>query len=165
MYGVYQSSPTTVNYFAGKTGVGALPPGRGEGAPSEDASVALHVGGGLRVNGRVGRLVPSAGASGGSHEHSAVISPGVRERVMLFGVATLDAAGSASVLAAPGTGAIETATGRAEYTYQLTAIGVAMPSVHISAEATPTGEGLQFSVAGGAPLGRVSWTLTALVAM
>jgi hypothetical protein len=157
-YGIYQSSPATTNYFAGKTGVGAMPPG---GRDASDG-IALHVGGGVRVEGRVVRSLP--GGNDSSHEHSAVFSPGERERVLLAGNVALDETGCATVLAASHPGiadALDHAS--TSFTYQLTALGAAMPSLHVIEEVASIAAGLRFSIGGGAPRGRVSWQLMALM--
>ena len=142
-FGVYQSSTTTKNLFAGGTGIGVAAP------PGLDADVALHVGrGGLRVDG-------PARFAGGRR-------PVLSARALLHetGTVTLDAAGAAAVELAGGEGEGGVAAG---WAYTLTPIGRAMPELHVAEEAHASrgGGGVVFSVAGGAPGGRVSWAVTA----
>jgi hypothetical protein len=159
VYGVYQASPTTVNYFAGKTGIGALPPATNALAGDGADDAVLHVGGSMRINGRISRHMPNCFAGS---EHSAVLSPGAREQVILNGIATLDAAGTSEVVAVREPHGLDAVTvGGQAYTYHLTALGTAMPTLHVSTEAALSSKGLSFTVAGGAPRGRVSWQLTA----
>ncbi len=70
------------------------------------------------------------------------------------GVATLDARGEANVTLPAYFSALNTGPFR----YQLTAIGAAMPNLHIAQEI----EGNAFRIAGGVPGKKVSWEVTAV---
>lgn len=150
-FGVYQSSPTTQNYFAGKTGIAAPP-------PSMDDTAALRVGGSVAVAGSVSRTVT---LESGIIEHAALLAPGAQERVMFQGIASLDEAGSVTVIVAPAP-ISDAYAFDGSCTYQLTALGAPMPALHVASEASlQSSGGLAFGIAGGAPRGRVSWALTA----
>ena len=129
-FGVYQSSTSSRNLFAGGTGMGVAP-------EALDARAALHVGaGGLRVDGPL---------------HAA----GRAE-----GTVALDAGGEATVVAVV-PAAAASAEARARLAYGLTAVGAPMPALHVSAEAAlgAAAGSIAFRVAGGAPGGRVSWSV------
>ena len=159
VYGVYQSSSTTQNYFAGKTGVATQPPS------AADDSV-LRIGGSMSLSGRIARpIAPDFGFDGPRGvDHSAMLTRGVREWVTLHGVSILDGTGSVRVVAAPVAEVGAYDVGRDDSplcTYQLTAVGAPMPSLHVLVEAAISMPGgLTFAVAGGVPAGKVSWSLT-----
>ena len=151
-YGVYQSNAQTKNYFAGGTGIG---PG------TESPSAVLHVGGDVRVDGRLLVLddappeLPSDRAIDGSNtkamrNHRAVVLTTQSNAVMSSGNADLDGSGSATVLLAA------RVTSETTMMYTLTAVGAPMPMLHV---ATQWADGA-FSIGGGAPHGRVSWSVT-----
>ena len=130
-FGVYQSSPSSRNLLAGGTGVGVA-------VEALDARASLHVGaGGLRVDGPL-RIAGRA-----------------------EGTAVLDAKGEATVVAAV-PAAAASAEARARLAYGLTAVGAPMPALHVSEEAVPAPRGagaIAFRIGGGAPGGRVSWSV------
>jgi hypothetical protein len=147
-WGVYQSSATTRNFFAGGTGVGLPSP-----SAMDAGGAALHVGAqGLRVDGPL-----------------TVLGAGLPLR--LEGTAALDAQGSALValelsveaallLQGSASGA---AAAAAQARYSLTALGGPMPSLHVAREVEGlgvAGKPATFVVGGGAPGGRVSWAVS-----
>ena len=153
-FGVFQSSPSTKNFFAGGTGVGLSSPSAMEDAAAgSGGGAALHVGArGLRVDGPL-----------------TVMGAGLPLR--LEGTAVLDAEGSAVValdlgreaaaFLLEGSGAAASAAGQAKYS--LTALGGPMPNLHVAKEVEGLGAaGIQaaFVVGGGAPGGRVSWAVS-----
>ena len=142
-WGVYQSSPSSKNLFAGGTGVGISSPNQ------LSSEVALHVGiGGLRVDGPVRlsggrRPVLSSRTGGASVLHAE-------------GLVTLDASGKSSVV-------VEVALDHAfkVISYSLTPVGASMPDLHIEHEAEEweTPAAFVFRIAGGVPGKRTSWAV------
>jgi hypothetical protein len=144
-FGVYQSSASTKNLFAGGTGVGL---GSEEAL---DPSFALHVGSrGLRVDGPL--------AVWGS-----ALLP-----LRLEGTASLDAEGSAQVELLLGKEAelfLSAGGSAGQLAYSLTALGAPMPSLHVAQEVEGgkllgAAQQASFRVGGGAPGGRVSWAVS-----
>ena len=84
----------------------------------------------------------------------------VKRHAILSGTAVLDDRGVAEVRLDSGE-ALEFATERYDVTYSLTAVGAAMPHLHVSAElgVLHDGQALAFSIAGGAPSKKVSWQI------
>ena len=137
-YGVYQSSSRSKNFFAGGTGIGAQPDAEG--------GAALRVGGDVSVEGRL-RL------PGGS----AAVSLGADHAVHVADVATLDSLGAATVSFRLPQGMRFSLY---SVTYQLTAVGAAMPHLHVASEAAVFDvdeNKVAFGVAGGQPGKKVSW--------
>ena len=83
--------------------------------------------------------------------HSFVESPDMKN--LYDGVATLDSTGSASITLPPWFGQVNR-----DFRYQLSPIGHAMPSLHVSAEIDSNA----FSISGGVAGGKVSWTVTGI---
>ncbi|CAM9672260.1 unnamed protein product [Heterosigma akashiwo] len=48
------------------------------------------------------------------------------------------------------------------YCYQVTAVGQAMPDLHVAEEITLGARGHRFAVAGGKPSGHISWMVTSV---
>lgn len=157
-YGVYQASPTTQNYFAGKTGVGL---------GTEHPLATLHVGGAVHVEGPVVTSLPHPAFVDTQGQplrlrRSVVLSATRDEDVLTIvstGTVALDGAGEGhvelSVEAGVGHGVVQAA-------YQLTPVGGPMPNLHVSQEVDGAGV---FAIAGGAPGKRVSWMVTLMVAL
>lgn len=83
--------------------------------------------------------------------HSFVESPDMK--TFYDGIAVLDGSGSARVSMPAWFAKINR-----DVRYSLTAVGASMPNLHVSAEF----DGAAFAIAGGAPRGRVSWTVTGI---
>jgi hypothetical protein len=140
VYGVYQSSSRSKNFFAGGTGIGAEPDANG--------GVALRVGGDVAVEGHL--KLPGG---------SAAVALGAEHAVHVTGTAILGSQGSATVTFRLPEGSNFHLF---SVTYQLTAVGAPMPQLHVSSEAalSPMHEDeVAFSVAGGAAGFKVSWQL------
>jgi len=84
-------------------------------------------------------------------KHSAVESPDMKN--LYDGVVQLDRKGSAAVRLPKWFCALNR-----DFRYQLTALEAAAPSLHIAEEITDN----EFTIAGGVPGGRVSWTVTGI---
>jgi hypothetical protein len=137
-YGVYQSSSRSKNFFAGGTGIGAEPDGAG--------GAALRVGGDVSVEGRL--RFPGG---------SAAVSLGADHSMHIADTATLDMQGAATVSFRLPQGLHFSLYST---TYQLTAVGAAMPQLHVATEATLSDADesmVVFGVAGGYPGKKVSW--------
>jgi hypothetical protein len=137
-YGVYQSSTRSKNFFAGGTGIGAEPDAVG--------GAALRVGGDVSVEGRL--RFPGG---------SAAVSLGADHAVHVVGTATLDGQGTATV-----TFRLPQGLRFSLYstTYQLTAVGIAMPQLHVAREAALSDADertVAFGIAGGYMGKKVSW--------
>lgn len=161
-YGIYQSSLLSQNYFAGKTGVGL------KSALSPNAE--LHVAGTMLVDGKIVHeswedgefddekkkvsITRSPVLASAAHNAAHVISA--------TGIVLLDETGSA-IIHLPSDMTLDryTMSINAEndsYRYQLTALGSAMPSLHVLNEVALDHEGRSyFKIAGGYVNKRVSW--------
>jgi hypothetical protein len=135
VYGVYQSSSRSKNFFAGGTGIGA--------EPDAEGGASLRVGGDVLVEGRL-RL------PGGS----AAVSLGADHAVHVTGIASIDGHGVASITFRLPEGRLFSLF---SVTYQLTAIGSPMPELHVAEEAAFAENVVVFGVAGGVAGKKVSW--------
>jgi len=151
VFGVYQSSTGTKNFFAGKTGVG---PG------TEMPTATLHVGGDLHCDGRLVQTAAHPSDQGARIHRAAVLAPtGDATVVVSTGLQQLNSAGEACI-----TLPASAVPAGASASVQLTPMGAAMPSLHVSGTGVtmatsqiPAG----FCVKGGAAGHQVSWTVTA----
>merc|ERR1712083_1214097 len=145
IYGVYQSSPSSKNLFAGHTGIATN---------SRDPSAALEVGGDIHYSGSLLRK------TNGDSLHPVMLGSSTGgEQKTISGTSTLSGSGDAIVRVSKRELAGLPLAQYEVSAYTLTAIGAPMPNLHVSVELRDNGVDLVFGVSGGVPLKRASWML------
>ena len=182
-WGVYQSCTTSKNLFAGKTGLGwehHNVAATSNGKRANAAAKAAAAGGAwagpratLDVNGGAMFEQGDVVVMKGKHAHRAVLggAGASATRVRHVGTTTLDAKGEVRiVLGREAQQQMRLKDYVSEsHVYHLTAVGAAMPALHVAAELSESGGGgggraLGFNVAGGVAGGKVSWSVSSALA-
>lgn len=143
---VYQSSASTTNYFAGKTGVGVEVPSKAH---------MLHVKGDVLVEGAVETTWTQPS---GVRVHRSAIHAFDSASLTVVATGTVTILGS-KTSAIAGIALEEAKLPGAEVSYQLTPIGAPMPNLHVATESMGGIPGM-FEIGGAVGGKRVSWTLT-----
>jgi hypothetical protein len=144
-YGIFQSSPASKNYFAGKTGLGT----------TRTPKVALDVGGDVLVSGRLLKQTQH-GESKATTAHAVMTRFGTdRSEAVHRGRLVLDPQGAAVVAVPRGW---SEATERETATISVTPIGAAMPALHV-VDRFEDGDG--YIIVGGVAGGRVHFHVVA----
>ena len=165
-YGIWQSNPSTRNYFAGKTGVGTVDIEDLKdvgyfvilkkikcrisqrslcGILKATRKAAQLIVGGDIVLEKGGKVLT---ARGSDKLRSAVLGASSEHEVVNSGNVIMDEDGTATVV-------LIDVTPNDQHVYSLTPIGVAMPGLFISKPVSS----MKFQISGGVPNMTVSWTV------
>jgi len=151
-YGVWQSSKATKNYFAGSVSIG--------GPEVKKSDAALDVAGDIHFDGLLQRKRKHPTKVNDILRESIIVSSEQGHVTEFSGNVLLDFEGNAIVhlSTAAASGTVETNM----YRYQLTPIGAAMCSLHVSREIEQSMDDktINFMISGGVPFKKVSWKVT-----